>query len=270
MQPLTPPPGFLSAAESLGIAFDPGDVDRLGRYLALLLETNKTHNLTAITDPDEAWTKHILDALTLVPLIAGLMPDDGSEGADGSGGDGGSGGGEGSGGGGPVRIIDVGAGGGVPGIPLAIVLPGIHVSLLEATTKKADFLRRAASELGLDNVAVINDRAERIGQDRKAHRERYDAAIARAVGHLAVVAELAAPLVRVGGVVLAVKGAKAEQELAEAAKALTTVRVAHVQTVQTPTGRIVVLEKISPTPRDYPRRNGEPKRCPLGIPKPRP
>ncbi len=238
---LSPPESFLSAARDLGIVFDPGDVQRLGRYLALLLEANRSFNLTAITQPDEAWTRHILDALTLVPLLAQVQSPS------------------------RPRVIDIGSGGGVPGIPLAIVLAAMDFVLLEATGKKAQFLRAAALDLGLHNATVIQGRAEALGQDHRGHRERYDAATVRAVGHLAVVAELAAPLVRPGGLVLAVKGAKAETELAEAAKAFGLVGARHAATIPTPTGRVVVLEKATRTPRMYPRRDGEPKRSPLGL-----
>jgi 16S rRNA (guanine527-N7)-methyltransferase len=244
--PLDPTPEFLAAAESLGIQFDPGDTRRLGLYLALLLHANNTCNLTAITDPSEAWMKHILDSLTLLPMLADLAPA--SEGAQ-------------------PRIIDIGSGGGVPGLPLAIVLPAHQFTLLEATGKKTDFLRAAAPALNLSNVTIIQGRAEELGQEHKTHRERYDAATARALGHLAIVTELAAPLVRPGGLILAIKGAKADAELAEASKAMGLVGARHVTTTQTPTGRIVILEKTTRTPRTYPRRNGEPKRAPLGLSK---
>ncbi len=246
--PLEPPPDFLQAAADLGVAFDPGDLERLGLYLALLLETNKSFNLTAITDPHEAWTRHILDALTLIPLLSDIQSAAASDPATS-----------------PPSIIDIGSGGGLPGIPLAIVLPHLRFTLLEATGKKADFLRAAASALALPNVTVIQARAETLGQDHRAHREHYDVATVRAVGHLAIVAELAAPLVRPGGLILCVKGAKADQEVEEAAKAIGLVGARHAATVSTPTGRIVVLEKATRTPRTYPRLDGEPKRKPLGM-----
>src|SRR5262245_12333052 len=119
---MQPPESFLDAARALGIEFDPGDVEQLGRYLALLLETNKSFNLTAITDPAEAWTRHILDALTLVQFPAELPIAEGDS----------------------ARVIDVGSGGGVPGIPLAIVMPSVRFTLLEPTGKKAAFLERTA------------------------------------------------------------------------------------------------------------------------------
>lgn len=260
-EPIQPPAEFLQGADALGIVFDPGDVERLGRFLELLLEANTRFNLTGITDPGEAWTKHILDSLTLVPLLAELGEAEGAKG--------------------PARVIDIGSGGGVPGIPLAVVLPGVRFTLVEATAKKAEFLREAAAALGLANVEVLNDRAERLGQDRGergeggeggvrrrgGHRERYDAATARALGHLAIVAELAIPLLKVRGVCLAVKGARAEQEIGEAGKALELLSAHHEGTVPTPTGRIVVLRKDARTARTYPRRDGEPKRSPLGVRK---
>jgi 16S rRNA (guanine527-N7)-methyltransferase len=243
---LQPPSSFTPAASALGIEFEPGDIDQLGRYLALLLETNKQFNLTAVKDPDEAWTRHILDSLTLLPLLAELP-----EGA---------------------RVIDVGSGGGLPGIPLAIVLPHLKFTLLEATGKKAEFLRSAAEALGLKSVNVLLARAERAGQ-ADSHREKYDAVVARAVGPLAVLAELTVPFAKVGsetasesaGRVLLIKGQKAEEELAAAKQALYELHVAHSGTIDTPTGRIVVLEKRRKTPAKYPRRDGEPKKAPIGA-----
>jgi 16S rRNA (guanine527-N7)-methyltransferase len=227
----------------------------LGLFLALLLDANRSFNLTAIRDPDEAWTRHILDSLTLLPLLADL--EDGA------------------------RIIDVGTGGGLPGIPLAIVLPRLRITLLEATGKKAAFLQRTIEQLGLANIEIVNERAERVGQDRGGksrgsrgggvggsgvgggYREAYDVVTARALGRLATGAELTVPLARVGGRVLLFKGRKADEELAEAASALHLLKAVHVGTHDTPTGRIVVLEKHARTPRMYPRRDGEPKRSPL-------
>lgn len=259
-RPLAPTQAFLEGAAALGIEFEAGDVERLGAYLALLLETNKRFNLTAVTDPDEAWVRHILDSLTLLPLLAEAQEEAQDRGEAGA-----------------LRVIDVGSGGGLPGVPLAIVMPGVRFTLLETTGKKAAFLREAAAALGLGNVEVVQERAEVLGQDRgervdragrtereHGHREAYDAAVARAVGPMAVIAELTVPLVKVGGRVLLIKGQKAAEELAAAKQALYLLHAQHAGTVETPTGRIVVLEKARPTPRAYPRRSGEPKRAPLG------
>jgi 16S rRNA (guanine527-N7)-methyltransferase len=242
-EPLVPPPSFVTAARELGVEFEPGDLEKLGTYLALLLETNKSFNLTAVTDPQQAWTRHLLDSLTLVQFLAEL-----SEGS---------------------QVIDVGSGGGLPGLPLAITLPHLNFTLLEATGKKAEFLRSCIAQLGLQNTRILNARAEKAAQE-PAHRERYDAVTARAVGPLAVLAEITIPFARApegespGGRILLIKGQKATDELADAKQALHMLHAAHAGTIDTPTGKVVVLEKLRKTPAKYPRREGEPKRLPLG------
>lgn len=233
---LAPPARFLELAAALKLDFEPGELDRLGRYLALLLDRTRHVNLTAITEPDEAWIRHVLDAMTLLPLLRAV---------------------------GARRVLDVGSGAGLPGIPLAVAMPDVRFTLLEATGKKARFIEEAAGLIAASNVRVVNDRAETIGHDRAAHRDRYDAVTARAVGRLPVLLELCVPLARVGGLVLAIKGERADEEIAEAEAALRTLGAAVIDTRRSPTGTVVVIEKLRPTPRIYPRRPGEPKRCPL-------
>jgi len=232
-----PPPEFFTRAAQLGIEFDPGDIDKLSRYLGLLLQTNTRFNLTAITDPSEAWMRHIFDSLTLVPYVISLEAK---------------------------TVIDVGSGGGLPGIPLAIVLPEKQFTLLEATGKKARFLQDAVNKLEIPNVRVINERAEMVGADHKSgHREQYDIVIARAVGRLPVLLELTVPLAKVGGHVLAMKGERAAEEIADAKQALYLLHAQVTDTIATPTGTLVIIEKMRKTPRTYPRAPGEPKRSPL-------
>lgn len=233
-----PPEAFTSGAASLGIDFEAGDIERLGRYLSLLLDANKRFNLTAVTDLQQAWTRHILDSLMLLPLLAGHEA---------------------------TSVIDVGSGGGLPGVPLAIAMPDVRFTLLEATGKKAQFLEEAKAALSLDNVEVVNERAEAIGQDFHAHRERYDVVIARAVGRLPTLLEITVPLARIGGLVLAMKGEQAAAEVAESKTALHLLHAHVIETMPTGSGVIVVIEKQRKTPRTYPRRPGEPKRSPLGM-----
>lgn len=232
---IQPPDEFIRATKTLGIAFETGDVQRLGRFLSLLLDANTRFNLTAITDETQAWMRHIFDALTLLPHIASANA---------------------------TSLIDIGSGGGVPGIPLAITLAQLHVTLVESTGKKAAFLRDAVAQLELPNVTVINDRAETLGRQDE-HREAYDIVTARAVGRLPVLLELTTPLAKVGGHVLAIKGEQADAEIAESKQALHRLHCTVTDTTRTPTGTIITVEKLRSTPRLYPRRPGEPKRDPL-------
>ncbi len=235
--PLAPPAGFVEAAAAIGVEFEPGEVEMLGRYLALLLHASASMNLTAIRDPDEAWQRHILDSLTLMPLLAELPAG--------------------------ARVFDVGSGAGVPGIPIAIVRPDLRITLIEATQKKGSFLASCADRLNLNNITICMHRAEECGQG--GFREQADLVCARAVGRLATLVELTLPLVRIGGRAALIKGAAADEELAEAAYAIRLLGGAHIGTLQTPTGRIVTLEKVRRTGAKYPRRPGEPKRAPLGV-----
>ncbi len=237
VEPLLPPDEFRHCVEETGVHFDPGDLERLGCFLTLLLEAGKQFNLTAVTDPDEAWMRHIFDALTLFPFVTSAEAK---------------------------TVLDIGSGGGLPGLPLAIVMPDVRFTLLEATGKKARFLQETVGALELTNVAVINDRAETIGRDRESHREQYDVVTARAVGRMPVLVEIAVPPTRVGGWVLAIKGERAGEEIEEAKEALYRLHCHVVDTIRTPTGTIVVIEKQRRTPKIYPRRPGEPKRSPIG------
>ncbi len=240
-QSLRPPDSFRREAEAFGLAFEGGDLERLGSYLAMLLDANTRFNLTAITDPDGAWVKHIFDSLTLLPYIASAQA---------------------------MRVIDVGSGGGLPGVPLAMAMPAVQFTLLEATGKKAGFLDDVVGTLGLSNIEVINDRAETLGRDPH-HREHYDVVVARAVGRLATLLELTVPLAAVGGHVLTIKGRGAAQEISDAKKALHLLHCQVVDTARTPTGTIVIIKKLRGTAKRHPRRPGEPKRSPLGFAPPR-
>ena len=232
------PTEFHEAASALGIAFDPGDLERLSRYLELLYEANQRMNLTAVRDRDEAWSRHILDSLSLVPVLASVEP---------------------------AFVIDIGSGGGLPGIPLAIVTPSARFVLLEATGKKAAFLQEVVEQLGLDNVRIVSSRAEEAAAHGSAHRGSFDLVTARAVGPLPVLLELTIPFARVGGIVAAIKGERAGAEVVAAEAAMMTLRCEVVDQQRTSTGTILLVQKNGSTPRAYPRRSGEPKRRPLGC-----
>ncbi len=170
------------------------------------------------------------------------------------------------------RVGDIGSGGGLPGIPLAVVLPDAEVTLFESTGKKATFLRYAKEELGLANVNVMNARVEESGRE-EVHRGAYDVCTVRALARLSVVAEYSLPLLRRGGNVVAMKGRVDAGERAEGERALgklggrvsDEVQVRYLPGLEQGERRLVVLEKMGETPDAYPRRTGTPARNPLGT-----
>ena len=164
-----------------------------------------------------------------------------------------------------TRIVDVGSGGGLPGLPLKIARPHLSVTLVEADQAKAAFLVRACAALGLSDVQVLARRAEDVGQD-PLYRESFDAAVARALAPMPVLAELCLPLVRVGGRLLAQK--TETEDLDVARRAIDTLGGAMNSVVAAPSaarraGTVVVVDKVRPTPAAYPRRAGVPARKPL-------
>jgi 16S rRNA (guanine527-N7)-methyltransferase len=167
-----------------------------------------------------------------------------------------------------AHVVDVGSGGGLPGLPLAMARSDLRVTLLEASQRKGAFLVQATAKLALRNTAVLRGRAEDAGRDPR-HREQFDVATARAVAPFPVLAELCLPLVRVGGLMLAMK-ANADSEVSGASRALDLLGGRLVRLAETPSpsrdrGQVAVVEKVAPTPAAYPRRAGVPERRPLGI-----
>ncbi|HET9780273.1 MAG TPA: 16S rRNA (guanine(527)-N(7))-methyltransferase RsmG [Candidatus Dormibacteraeota bacterium] len=165
------------------------------------------------------------------------------------------------------RIVDVGSGGGLPGLPLKLARPDLEVTLVESDQSKAAFLVQAAGRLGLDRVEVVSRPAEEVGQDPR-YRESFDAAVARALAPMAVLAELCLPLVRVGGRLLAQKTEHEDVTQAQRAIELLGGSVEAVSPARSSArqrGTVVVVRKVGATPAMYARRPGVPRRKPLGI-----
>ncbi|MGQ9524281.1 MAG: 16S rRNA (guanine(527)-N(7))-methyltransferase RsmG [Armatimonadota bacterium] len=210
-------------------------------YLRELLAWNRRMNLTAITDPVSVATHHFLDSLSCLTVV---RPDPGA------------------------RVIDVGTGGGFPGVPVKIVRPDIELTLLDSLRKRIVFLEHLVSVLGLSEVTLCHARAEDAGRS-PVHREAYDVVLSRAVAQLSVLVEYCLPLARVGGTFVAMKGPKGHEELAEAENALKVLggEVVEVEELQLPVAGerrlLVVIRKARRTPGRYPRKAGEPSRHPL-------
>lgn len=220
-EPQPVPEDFRQRAAALGISISAEAATRLGDYLGRLMAMNEVVNLISRVDPANAWDRHILDSLTLVPQLAHLE----------------------SGG----RVLDVGSGGGLPGIPIAIARPDLSLTLLDATQKKVRFLASVVEAMQLTHVATHAGRAEQL---RAADLGgRFDIVTARAVTKLAALVALTAPFLEVGGRLLLIKGQRAEDELAEASPKLKRQGLRLLGVEPTPTGRIVVFEKYARSAR---------------------
>jgi 16S rRNA (guanine527-N7)-methyltransferase len=237
---------LIDGAQALGLHLTDKQQAAFQLYYEELVAWNQKFNLTAITEYDQVQIRHFLDSLSCLlaeeTRLALRRPQ--------------------------ARMIDVGAGAGFPGIPLKLVCPNTHLTLLEATGKKVAFLEHLVERLGVTTVTAIKARAEELAH-LPGHREQYDLALARAVAELPVVVEYTLPFCRIGGWVVAQKG---EAGAAEAWTAETAIRlmggelrrVVPVELAGLPEDRsLVVIEKIGPTPEKYPRRPGIPSKKPL-------
>jgi 16S rRNA (guanine527-N7)-methyltransferase len=229
-------------ARAFGIDLTDEQLERFAAYYRLLAEWNQRFNLTSITEYTDVEIKHFLDSLSVARALP--PPLDGK------------------------KLIDVGAGAGFPGAPLAIAFPYLRVTLLEATGKKVQFLDTLTRELPLDNATALKGRAEEVAH-QPAHRAQYDFATARALAPLRTLVEYALPFVRVGGRLIAPKGIDAQAETDAAAHAIRTLggRVGDIMPIRLPTlnetRHLVVIDKIASTPAAYPRRAGMPLKQPL-------
>jgi 16S rRNA (guanine527-N7)-methyltransferase len=232
---------LIDGAEKLGIALNQNQIEQFDIYYKELIDWNNRINLTAITDLEDVQVKHFLDSLTVINAI------DKKE---------------------DMRFIDVGTGGGFPGIPLKIVLPGIKMVLLESTAKKVSFLKHIVEKTGMEGVDVITGRAEEVAR-KPDFREKFDVALSRAVAELNVLVELTLPFCAVGGCVIAQKKGDIQLELEQAAKAIDVLggSLSSVDKVELEglddERYLVVIDKISATPEKYPRRPGMPEKRPL-------
>ncbi len=227
--------------ETIGIDLTADQRHAFDRYRAELIDWNQRINLTAITEPSAIDARHFLDSLTVLKALT--LPSG-------------------------AHVIDVGTGAGFPGLPLRIVRPDLNLTLLEATGKKALFLKHVVMALGLDNVQIITARAEDAGQ-QPAYRQQYDVVLARAVARLPIVVEYLLPLCKVGGYCLAMKGKTAAVELKDADRAIHILGGQFERTVEiilpgvAEPHFLVALAKVKVTPAAYPRQPGIPAKKPL-------
>lgn len=220
------------------LGLDDGGTPSLLRYGELLLEKNKVMNLTAITEPQDVAALHFLDSAALLAL------------ADFRG----------------KSVVDVGTGAGFPGMPLKILEPSIHMTLLDSLGKRITFLQEVCEDLGLTDVQCVHARAEEFAAE---HRQGFDFAVSRAVANLSVLCELCLPLVKVGGTFLSMKSVESDGELEQAEKAIRLLggQVERTADYRIPgtevTHRVIFIKKVAETPKKYPRPFAKIKKNPL-------
>lgn len=227
-----------AGAEKFGIRLDDPAAAAFMEYKRILLEWNEKVNLTAIVEDREVITKHFVDSLSIAPFLKGVN-----------------------------NIIDVGTGAGFPGVPLKIALPSLEVVLLDSLEKRVSFLNTVISSLQLKGITAVHSRAEDAGLSPK-HREKFDAAAARAVAALPVLLEYCLPFVKPGGIFIAMKGSNTG-EVAESKRALDILggKIEEVKEFTLPDSdmdrNIIIVRKFRQTPAKYPRKAGKPTKEPL-------
>lgn len=233
-----------NGARQLGIDFTPEQIRLFQIYYEELVEGNRKVNLTAITDYDGVQTKHFLDSITLMEVLKNeewIKKD--------------------------FSLLDIGTGAGVPGIPLKILLPGARLVLLDSVAKKTAFLKQLVERLELEYVEILTGRAEDLAHQAD-FRERFDLVVSRAVGSLSTIAELALPFCSQGGLFIAPKKGQIEEEVNQAKQAIEILggRLRGIKRLEVEgldQRSLIILEKIGPSPKRYPRRAGVPAKRPL-------
>ena len=233
-----------AGAARLGLRLSENQIALFQTYYEEIIDWNQRMNLTAIIEYDKVQINHFLDSLTVVSVWRPSFDNP------------------------TPKVIDIGAGAGVPGIPLKIVFPEIRLTLLDSTNKKTTFLNHVKQKLGFDEIQVVNGRAEEVVH-RSKYREQFDLTLARGVAPLATLVELTLPFCKIGGRVVAHKKGDIEEEISKAKKAISVlegrlVEVKPVDLPEFPDRRcLVVIEKIGATPAQYPRRSGMPVKKPI-------
>jgi len=236
---------LIAGAKKLGLQLNPRQLEQFSTYYQHLVDWNRRMNLTAITDYEDVQIKHFLDSLTVTMAWQQPISDP------------------------KFHLIDVGTGAGIPGIPFKILLPDIKLVLLEATAKKAAFLHHVKQKLRLNDVEIVVGRAEQVAHDTQ-YRERFDVVLSRGVAPLPTLVELTLPFCTIGGSFIAQKKGAIDQEINQATKTISLLggNLREVKTIDLPEftdeRRLIIIDKLSPTPQLYPRRPGIPAKRPLG------
>lgn len=229
---------FSQECQKNNIEYDEGKGEKLYQYMNLILEWNEKINVTAIKDEKEFIVKHFIDSLTVSGIIKG------SE-----------------------RLLDIGTGGGFPGIPLKIYQPDMEVSLVDSVNKKIIVLKDVIEKLNLERIEALHVRAEDLAKDLK-YRESFDVVTTRAVSGLATIAEYMLPFVKIEGKAICMKGPNVEEELKEAKKAVKVLggeieKIEKFKINEELERNVIVINKVKETDQKYPRGQGKPVKEPI-------
>ncbi len=234
---------LIRGAEGLNLCLTPEQVRTFQDYYRELTSWNRRMNLTAIVECQEAQTKHFLDSLTTSLVLSDRIRECG-------------------------RVLDIGSGGGFPGVPLKVVFPGIHLALMDSVGKKTTFLTHLVTFLGLTDVEVYTGRAEDLALDPKL-RESFDVVVSRGIASMRILMELTLPYCRVGGMVVTLKKGEIASEVVSSLHAMEVLggRIRESRGVDIEGLRdwrvLVVVDKVKHTPAKFPRRPGLPRKHPL-------
>ncbi len=214
-------------------------IEKFYKYMNLLIEWNEKINLTSIIEPNDIIIKHFVDCGTILKYINNND-----------------------------NVIDVGTGAGFPGIPIKILNESLNITLIDSLNKRINFLKEVAEDLNLKNLKIIHGRAEDLAQN-KEYREKYDKSVSRAVANLSTLSEYDLPFVKINGQMIAMKGFEIDDELENAKKAINVLggkveKVEKFNLIDTDNKRsIIVINKLKPTPKQYPRKAGKPSKEPI-------
>ncbi|QTQ39813.1 16S rRNA (guanine(527)-N(7))-methyltransferase RsmG [Lactobacillus taiwanensis] len=234
---------FAKELAKYGFELSDNQKGQFATYYNKLIEFNKKVNLTRITDEDEVYLKHFFDSITPFLEFPDLFK-------------------------GEKTLCDVGAGAGFPSLPIKILCPNLRITIVDSLGKRLKFLDELVNDLDLDEVTLVHSRAEDAGQNKNL-REKFDLVTGRAVARMSVLSEYCLPLTKVNGDLVALKGPKAQDELAEAKHAIEVLggEVEDVKELTLPDTdderTLIIVKKVKTTPKKYPRQAGTPNKKPL-------
>ena len=230
---------FINDLNAIGIALSNLQIQHFITYYEMLVEKNKVMNLTAITDFDEVIEKHFEDSLSLIQAVDLRKSQ---------------------------TVIDLGTGAGFPGIPLKIAFPELQITLADSLNKRILFLNDVIQKLELERIETVHGRAEDLAKNAK-YREQFDLCVSRAVANLSTLSEYCLPFVKIGGKFISYKAGECDEEVAASKSSIFLLggKISDIKKFELgESGRaFVIIDKVSGTPKKYPRKAGTPSKDPL-------